>query len=269
MSTCIPVVEGDGLEVLDLQDNAAFATRHLHTRDIPTQLRGVQRLSRAMTENPDTILQELVNTAVELCGADSAGISLVKEDATPDRFYEWVATAGQYSDFLHAVLPQYPSACGVCLDRGAPQIFRVTQRFFDILGVNAPLITDGLLVPWQSEETRGTIFIMAHGRTEAFDAEDCRMMGMLADFAAMAMRQRQQQQALMQQATAKAAAAMANEIAHQINNPLQSLTNMVYLLTESEDPASPKLFRQELRDDLQRLNALVKKLLAVPGLTSR
>ena len=41
--------------------------------------------------------------------------------------------------------------------------------------------------------TRGTIFIMAHGRTEAFDLEDSRMMQVLADFAAMGVRQQRQQ----------------------------------------------------------------------------
>ncbi len=269
MSMVAPAFEDTGLEVLDLRDHAAFAGRRLKSHDVPIQMRAIQRLSHALAENPETILQELVDAAVSLCGADSAGISLVKENATPDRFYEWVATAGQYSGFLHAVLPQHPSACGVCLERGGPQLFRVSQRFFEILGVEAPPVTDGLLLPWQAGETEGTIFIMAHGRIEAFDAQDCGIMQMLADFAVLATRRKQQQQALMEQAIAKAAAAMANDLAHQINNPLQSLTNLVYLVTESEEPASPKLFRQEMQDDLKRLNALVKNLLVLPGLTSR
>jgi hypothetical protein len=40
------------------------------------QMAGLQRLSRALLENPDIILKELVNAAVDLCGADSAGISV-------------------------------------------------------------------------------------------------------------------------------------------------------------------------------------------------
>jgi hypothetical protein len=75
-------------------------------------------------------LQELVNAAVELCGADSAGISLEKTDRTETEFYHWVATADQYSEFPNALLPRYPSACGVCLERGRPQLFRVGLRFF-------------------------------------------------------------------------------------------------------------------------------------------
>ena len=134
--------------------------------------------------------------------------------------------------FLNAILPRYPSACGVCLERGRPQLFRVSKRFFEILGVEAPLVTDGLLLPWQVDGTRGTIFIMAHEREQAFDLDDVRMMQMLADFAAMGFRHQRQQKKLIEQERASAAAAMANQLAHQINNPLQSLTNVVYLAAQ-------------------------------------
>jgi hypothetical protein len=221
-----------GLEVLDLQDDATFAERRLHARDVVFQIEGMQRLARAFVESPDTVLQELVNLAVEVCGADSAGISVEKEDRTDKEFYHWVATAGQYSGFLNAVLPRYPSACGVCLERGQPQHFRVGQRFFDIMGIEAPLVTDGILLPWEVNETRGTIFVMAHGRTEAFDRADARMMQLLAEFAALGVKQQRQQKKLMDQEKAAAAAAMANDLAHKINNPLQALTNQLYLASE-------------------------------------
>ena len=42
-------VEETGLEVLDLRTDAAFATRNPHSRDIGTQMPGLQRLSRAKT----------------------------------------------------------------------------------------------------------------------------------------------------------------------------------------------------------------------------
>jgi hypothetical protein len=126
-----------GLEVLNLRDNATFVARRLHTRDVVLQAEGMHRLARAFVDSPDTILQELVHAAVELCGADSAGISIEKEGGTDEEFYHWIATAGQYSGFLDAVLPRYPSACGLCLERGQAQHFRVGQRFFDILGVEA------------------------------------------------------------------------------------------------------------------------------------
>jgi hypothetical protein len=252
-----------GLEVLNLREDATFAERRLHTRDVALQTEGVQRLARAFVDKPDTILQELVDVAVELCGADSAGISIEREDGSDKEFYHWVATAGQYSDFLNAILPRYPSACGLCLQRGEAQHFRVGQRFFEIMGIEAPLVTDGILLPWRVDGTRGTIFVMAHGRTEAFDGEDARMMQLLADFAAMGFRQQRQQRELMERTRAAAAAAMANDLAHRINNPLQALTNQLYLASSGQSTGDAKTFAAEISGDFERLSKLVRELLAL------
>jgi hypothetical protein len=269
MSVVIPESKDTGLEVIDILSDPQFALRKLHVRDVSVQMAGLQRLARAFVENPETILQELVNTAVALCGADSAGISIEREDGTDKDFYHWVATAGAYSGFLNAILPRYPSACGVCLERGRPQLFRVSQRFFEILGVEAPLVTDGILLPWQAEGTRGTIFVMAHGRDEAFDSGDTRMMQMLADFAAMGFRQQRQQKRLIEQERAAAAASMANELAHKINNPLQSITNVIYLAARSETNPELRALATDLGGDIKKLSALVQQLLALPLATVR
>jgi len=254
-----------GLEVIDLRDDPSFAERRLHVRDVAMQVEGMHRLARAFVETPDTILQELVNAAVDLCGADSSGISIEQDDRRDDNFYQWVATAGEYAHFLNATLPRYPSACGVCLERARPQLFRVTQRFFDLMGIEAPVVTDGILLPWQVEETRGTIWIMAHGRAEAFDGDDLHMMEVLANFAAMGVRQQRQQKLLLEQASAAAAAVMANDLAHKINNPLQSLTNIVYLAAEGKIDGDAKALAEEMSEHLVRLSAVVKKLLALPS----
>jgi nitrogen-specific signal transduction histidine kinase len=114
-------------------------------------------------------------------------------------------------------------------------------------------------------ETRGTIWIMAHGNGEAFDRDDLRMMEVLADFAAMAMRHQRQQRSLLEQASATAAASMANDLAHKINNPLQSLTNVVYLAAEGKSDGDAKMLAGELSEHIQRLSVLVGELLALPG----
>jgi RNA polymerase sigma factor (sigma-70 family) len=253
--------EDTGLEVFDLDTSAEFTARNLHPRDVTMQMEGLRRLTHSFVQSPDTILQELVNAAVDLCGADSAGISLETEEKSDANYYHWVATAGQYNGFLNAVLPRYPSACGICLERGKPQIFRVRQRFFDILGIDAPLVTDGILLPWQVEETQGTIFIMAHGRTAAFDNGDGQMMRVLADIAAMAVRHQRQQYALLQKAKAAASAEMANKLAHKINNPLQSLMLIAHLAAEGQSSHSAEALGKELSGDLQRLSAVVNESL--------
>jgi hypothetical protein len=264
MGSGAPFLQDSGLEVIDILSDVTYSARNLHVRDAAVQMGALQRLGRAFVENPETILQELVKAAVDVCGADSSGISIEREGRTDKDFYHWVATAGDYSGFLNAILPRYPSACGVCLERGRPQLFRVSQRFFEILGVEAPVVTDGILLPWQVDEMRGTIFVMAHGRDEAFDNGDVRVMEMLADFAAMGFRQIRQQQRLLEQERTAAAAAMANELAHKINNPLQSITNVVYLAASEESGAELKALATDLQDDVRRLSELVKELLALP-----
>jgi hypothetical protein len=257
-------LDGTGLEVLDLQSDPAFATRRLHEHDAAAQMDGMLRLARAFVENPDTILQALVEAAVDMCGADSAGISIQNLDESGEASYHWAATAGKYARFLNAMLPSFPSACGVCLERGRPQIFRVAQEFFDKMGIEAEVVKDGLLMPWQMEEVRGTIWIMAHGRDEAFDENDCRLMQVLANFAAIGVRQQRQQKLILAQAGAAAAATMANELAHEINNPLQVLTNSVYLAANAKAGDNAKAIAQSMSEPLQRLMTLVAKLLALP-----
>jgi GAF domain-containing protein len=264
MGTLSIDVEATGLEVIDILDDPAFAARRIHSRDALAQMAGVRRLAHTFIEHPDDILQELVRAAIDLCGADSAAISVVKENGTDAEFYHWVASAGVYSGFLNAMLPRYPSACGICLERGRPQVIRVLPKFFELLGVQAPPVTDGLLLPWHIEGTQGTIFVMAHLRDQAFDMEDLRMMETLADFAAMAMLQTKQRAQLLQKSSAAAAATMANDLAHQINNPLQGLTNILFLAQQQPVDSGEHALATKLAPDFERLSTLVKKLLSIP-----
>jgi hypothetical protein len=121
-----------------------------------------------------------------------------------------------YSGFLDAILPRNPSACGLCLKRGHPQHFTVSKKFFGILGAVAPLVTDGILLPWKAEETRGTIFLMAHDRKEAFDENDARLMTLLADFAGMGYRQQKPQ------ARSSSRHALRPRHKWQINSPMRT-----------------------------------------------
>jgi two-component sensor histidine kinase len=264
MSGIASIPVDSGLEVQNVAEDIAFAARRPHIHVAAAQTEGMLRIARAFVERPDTVLQELVNAAVDLCGADSAGVSIEQEVRTDANYYKWVATAGEYKGFLNAVLPRQPSACSLCLERGQPQIFRVGQPFFDMMGVDAPLVTDGILLPWVTAGSRGTIWIMAHGRTEAFDAIDLKTMQLLADFAATAVLQLQQQKLLLQQAGAAAARALAHELAHQINNPLQSLTNITYMAAYGEGNSETKALALEMADHISRLALLVKKLVALP-----
>ena len=259
-----------GLEVTDLESDISFAARPVRARSVTIIPEGMRRIAHALVEHPENILQVLVETAVELCGADSSAISLEKEDRTEDAYYRWVAVAGQYSSMFNAVFPRYPSGCSICLERGRPRHVRASKRYFDILGINASLVvTDGLMFPWHTDETRGTIYLLAHSREVAFDQGDLHIMEILADFAAIGVRQLRQQKLLMERAGLVAETAMANKLAHKINNPLQSLTNILYLAAEGHYGESAKAVGGETLGDLGRLSSLVSELLNLPHQTVR
>ncbi len=94
-------------------------------------------------------------------------------------------------------------------------------------------------------------------------------MEILADFAAIGVRQLRQQNLLMERAGLVAEAAMANKLAHKINNPLQSLTNILYLAAEGHYGESAKNVGRETLGDLGRLSSLASELLNLPHQKAR
>ena len=263
MFSSATLAEETGLQVSELSDAGSVASRPLRPRDAMRDMEGMSRLAEAFSSSSHNILQVLVDLAIDLCDADSAGISVVRSDGSDDAYYEWVATSGRFHAFMNAVLPRHPSACGLTLDRGRPQHFLVDQRFYSLLGVTADPILDGLLLPWKVGNTVGTIFVVSHTSERAFDANDARVMQILADFAATAVLQQKQQTDMVDRARDDAAGNMAHRLAHRINNPLQSLTNTLFLLQEQVDPEATSAQARMANEELGRLSGVVRDLLAV------
>ncbi|MGD0648953.1 MAG: GAF domain-containing protein [Acidobacteriaceae bacterium] len=261
MSTAI-ASHPSGMDVINLRTSTEFAQRHHAPHNTAREIEAIQRLAHVFATHPQQILGELVSISMALCGADGAGITLEEPSPAGDTQFRWIETTGSYAPFLGAVLPRHFSPCGTCLARSQPQLFRVSKLYLDTIGVDAPPVTDGLLIPWQVDHTRGTLWIIAHHSFSLFDSQDYRILQSLADFAAIAVRHQAQQQKLTEQAASTAAANMANQLAHRINNPLQSLTNNVFLAAQGGPDASA--FARQAADDLVKLSALVSELLHLP-----
>jgi GAF domain/His Kinase A (phospho-acceptor) domain len=248
-----------GMEMRDLLQDVEFLRRPKRPRDLKDQLSAVQRIAQVFAGNPETMLQELVDIAVEYCGADSAGISL-EEGIGGEMRFRWVAIAGSFSHFLNGTTPRFFSPCGTTLSRGVAQLYRVTKPYYDYLHIEAEPITDGMLIPWTAEQMRGTIWAVSHKSREAFDIDDYTLLNTLADFAAIAIRHQYQQKALRAQEKAAAYGDIANELAHEINNPLQSLCNALYLAQAGRDTSE---YLKVAANELERVNNLVKTILAL------
>jgi hypothetical protein len=250
------------MELHDLLEDVDFLARPPARRTAGRSLQALTRLAHVFAQTPEVVLQELVDLAVECCGADSAGISLETQNEAGERVFRWVAISGSFGQYLNGTTPRFFSPCGTCLDSGRAQHYRVTKPYYDFLGVTADEISDGMLIPWVNENLRGTIWAVAHHSREAFDPEDYRLLLSLADFASIAIRHQHQQEMIRRQEREVASAARAHELAHRINNPLQSLTNTIYLAQTSGMECCK--FLEQAGEELTALSSLVKELLRRP-----
>lgn len=165
---------------------SALKKRTTRAPDLTAENAVFHRLSRGLLRPPLVQLQDLLDAALSLCSAGSAGISLIKEDSEAARF-EWVVLAGKYAAHVGGTTPRRHSPCGVTLERGEPQLFEHPARHFEYFAGISPSIVEGLVVPIEGPGSpSGTIWIVSHSRKTEFDMEDVRLMTSLAGFAAFA-----------------------------------------------------------------------------------
>ena len=179
-----------GMELRDLLADAEFPLRKKRAPRGSCTADAYRTMARVFADNPDVILQNLVDVATTFCGADSAGISLEEGDDKEERKFRWIAISGSFASFVGGTTPRFFSPCGTTLDRGRVQLYRVGKPYYDYLGIKADPITDGILIPWQAGEVRGTVWVVSHRYREAFDIEDFKLIEGLADFASIAVENR-------------------------------------------------------------------------------
>lgn len=248
-----------GMELRDLLNDRDFPQRARPGTHSSHGFEALDQLAHVFSEAPDVVLQRLVDIAVEFCGADSAGISLEEAGENGELRFRWIVVSGSFAKYLYGTTPRFFSPCGTCLSSGRAQLYRLTKPYYDFLGIEADPITDGILIPWTTEGLRGTLWAVSHCSREAFTMDDYRLLNSLADFASIAIRHQSREKALRERARMKASAARANELAHRINNPLQSLTNTLYLAVQGGEEAQS--FIEQATMELDALSSLVDELL--------
>ena len=143
-------------------------------------------LAQTLANSPEEILQQLVETALKLCQAQSAGISLLEEEDGRNIF-RWHGVAGRYAPHLWGTTPREFSPCGTVLDTDSVQLMSGLDRHFTYFAEVDPPIAEALLIPFHvGGDAVGTIWIISHDDTRQFDAEDARVITALGEFAAAA-----------------------------------------------------------------------------------
>jgi PAS domain S-box-containing protein len=151
--------------------------------DYRAETEALGRLVATLDSDPLAVPQRMVETAMALTGAGSAGISLEDtQDGEP--VFRWVATTGEFARYLGGTMPRHFSPCGTVLESGAPQLMRDPVRAYPYIGQLhlPPRIV--LLVPFSiGGRMSGTVWIVDHTGQKTFTTEDLRIVQSLAAFA--------------------------------------------------------------------------------------
>jgi PAS domain S-box-containing protein len=143
-------------------------------------------LAQEMATSPENILQRLADTALSLCRAHSAGISLL-EDGDQRSHFHWPAIAGKWAPHVNGGTPRNFGPCGTVLDHGIPMVCSHPEIDFQYWAPIKPVLEEALLIPFYIKgEAVGTVWVVAHDTSRRFDAEDLRIMTTLGTFAAAA-----------------------------------------------------------------------------------
>jgi two-component sensor histidine kinase len=132
-----------------------------------------------------TLLQKLVDTALDLCRGHSAGASLLENDDGQEVF-RCRAAVGKWSVHLNEAMPR-ESPCGIVIKLNKAVLMAYPERRFTCAR-NATLpIAEALLISFHpGGRPVGTIWVICHDGSDHFDAEDRRLLMSLGRFAANA-----------------------------------------------------------------------------------
>jgi hypothetical protein len=88
----------------DVLITAELASRPSRTPNYETESRALGLLAQEMATNPGGVLQKCAELVMELCRADSAGISILEPGGTSGML-RWHAAAGGFAVNLHGTCP--------------------------------------------------------------------------------------------------------------------------------------------------------------------
>jgi signal transduction histidine kinase/ActR/RegA family two-component response regulator len=164
--------------------NSELLNRPAKAPNYEAENQALMALAQTLADAPDMILQRLAETALQLCRADTAGISLLAQQDGAE-VLRWEALAGVFSDRLNSTMPRDASPCGITIDRNATQLMYMAERVFPALSSDPPVV-EALVIPFHvGHKPIGTVWVVAHDERRKFDQEDERIIKTLAQFASV------------------------------------------------------------------------------------
>jgi CheY-like chemotaxis protein len=132
-------------------------------------------------------LQRVVDMAMSLCDAGSAGFSL-RETVDGRERYRWFAVAGALREYLWSALPAEMAFSSTVVERKGTQLLRHPSRRWRALGERRPQIVEILATPLQygAVSPFGVLWVATHNETVQFDDGDRHILEALGHFAVAA-----------------------------------------------------------------------------------
>jgi signal transduction histidine kinase len=256
------------IECGELDLDSVIATSELSRRpprppDHAAENGALVALAEEIATSPEGILQRLVEWALDLCEAHSAGITLIEQGTDGQPVLRWRAVAGRFASHLGNSMPRDFSPCGVVLNDSVPRLFIRPERHYSYIRQVDPPVVEALLLPFcVGGEPVGTIWVVTHGEHRGFDAEDLRVMSNLAKFAAAAYQVVFSLEALQKADHCKDE--FLAVLAHELRNPLAPIRSAVQILRHEGAPTAELRSARDVIDrQVGQMTHLIDDLLDV------
>ncbi|OKH31800.1 hypothetical protein NIES2119_27925 [[Phormidium ambiguum] IAM M-71] len=179
----------------DVLITEVLASRSAREPDLAAENEALRTLAQHLTDEPQSLLKNLVRMALDLCRADTVGVSLLETVGDEESVLRWVAIAGKLESLEQTTIPSNFSPCGTTLALNQPQLYSYPERYFTYLAHPQFPFVEALIIPLSvNDRALGTLWISSHDRARHFDAEDRRLMMSLGGFTASALYTMQQLQ---------------------------------------------------------------------------
>jgi two-component sensor histidine kinase len=232
----------------------ALSKRPAGTADLRRELRTMHLLAQEMVKSPAGVMDRFVELAIELCDAESGGISLLEARPDSPGIFRWYGLKGRFAAYEGGTTPREFSPCGIVLDSVKPVVMNYPERHYPYLGADGLTIPELLVVPLlnPNDEAVGTLWIV-HDEGGQFTKNEADTLERLAAFTSVGL--------MLSQAMAEkdkllqSQKLLFKEANHRISNSLQLATSMLHLQARREPDAT---IRQKLEDAVQRVNSIAR-----------
>lgn len=188
-----PATSEDGASiasnVVALRPTDLIITQRLKSResklpDVAAETAALGEIAALIAVDPRRAAKRALDWAIALCGAGSAGLSLLEGGPSGDQWFRWDEISGPLEIHTGGSAPRHFSPCGLCVDAGETILVQQPSTVFEYMNAATQPLVEGLITPLHDAggTVLGTVWLIHHDIDRRFDIEDARI---LEEFAAM------------------------------------------------------------------------------------